>query len=276
MPTKLLPIFFAVYLVAAETGQHAVTLPDAIQWKAVGPGFSMSVLSGDPQAEGSPFVIRYKLAGGVRIAPHWHPVDEHLTVITGVFFMGIGDAMDEEKAQPMAAGSYCFVPKEMRHFAFAKAETVVQIHGIGPFKTLWVQGARVELPSGYRQWAVAKTLVVGPQSKLFSTRGGIHHYYANPQAVEGYRTGNFPDGSVIVDEGMLTTYTEGITVETEVRSLDVMVKDSRVHRATGGWGFEHFNGSGSSEGAGAEVRAACFSCHSGSKERDYVFSSFRK
>src|SRR5262245_3692923 len=101
------------------------TAPEAVKWTPTGPGLSMSVLSGDPKAEGSPFVIRLKLDDGVRIAPHWHPTDEHLTIVSGTFYMGMGDTMDEKQATPMVQGTYSLMPKEMHHYGFAKSETVV-------------------------------------------------------------------------------------------------------------------------------------------------------
>ena len=97
------------------------------------------MISGSPNTEGSPFVVRLKLANGVRVAPHWHPVDEHITVVTGTFYMGMGEKFDESLATEMPSGSYGLMPKEMRHFAWARGETIVQIHGVGPFKTYWVE-----------------------------------------------------------------------------------------------------------------------------------------
>src|SRR3954451_6435388 len=90
-----------------------------------------------------------------------------------------------------------------------------------------VQGADqavVPYPSGFRGWQHVKSIVVGPESPSFANRGGIHHYYANDKAAEGYRTGKFRDGSVIVDEGVFTKDGEGpakgITLEGERRSVE--------------------------------------------------------
>lgn len=117
---------------------HTVVAPGAIKWNALAAGQWVAVVSGSPNTEGSPFVIRIKLADGVKVAPHWHPVDEHITVVTGIFYMGMGEKFNESLANEMLAGSYGLMPKEMRHFAWAKGETIIQIHGIGPFKTYWV------------------------------------------------------------------------------------------------------------------------------------------
>src|SRR5689334_1908893 len=67
---------------------HRVIAPDGIAWEPLGPSTSVAVLSGSPRDEGSPFVLRVKLAPGAVVAPHWHPIDEHLTVVSGTLHMG--------------------------------------------------------------------------------------------------------------------------------------------------------------------------------------------
>lgn len=124
---------------AGESDGHVMVSPDEIKWNKMGPGSEFAVLSGDPQKEGSPFVLRLKYVDGSKIPPHWHPIDEQVTVISGTFFMGQGEKFDEGAAHEMKAGSYALMPKEVRHFAWVKGETVIQIHGIGPFKTFWVK-----------------------------------------------------------------------------------------------------------------------------------------
>jgi hypothetical protein len=137
----------------------------------------------------------------------------------------------------------------------------------------------VQFPHDYRSWQHVRTIVVGPENKSFATRGGIHHYYANKEAVEGYRTGRFPNGSVIVDEGVLTEDgagpMKGIVLEGHRRSLDVMVKNDRLYSDTGGWGFEHFEGQETAGQTDAKRRTACFECHANRKDHDYVFSAIR-
>jgi hypothetical protein len=136
--------------------------------------------------------------------------------------------------------------------------------------------APVVFPVEYRQWAVARSLVVGPENKNFANNGGFHHYYANEKAVEGFRTGHFPNGSVVVDERLEVRQEGGATFEGPRKSLAVMDKESTRYQSTGGWGFEVFAGEGQTQGAPASVRAACFSCHSQRKDHDFVFSEFRK
>jgi hypothetical protein len=122
---------------------HKTISPDAIQWTPVQsrPGSEIAVLSGNPAQEGAPFVLRIKLRNGIKVPPHWHPTDEHLTVMSGIFHIGTGEKLDQAAAQALPAGSYMMMPKEMRHFAWAEGETIIQLHGIGPFKTIWVNPA---------------------------------------------------------------------------------------------------------------------------------------
>ena len=96
------------------------------------------------------------------------------------------------------------------------------------------QSANVPYPTEYRSWAVVKTSLVGPQARNFATRGGFHQFYANDKAMEGYRTGKFPDGSVIVDEVVIAEEAQDVTAEKGRRSHDVMHKDGSRFQATGG------------------------------------------
>ena len=136
--------------------------------------------------------------------------------------------------------------------------------------------ARMPFPAEYRKWAVVKSLVVGPENRSFATNGGFHHYYANEKALEGFGTGHFPDGSVVVDERLELRQEAGVTFEGPRKSVAVMDKEVMRYQSTGGWGFDVFAGEDRTEGASASVRTACFSCHSQRKGHDFVFSEFRK
>ena len=129
-------------------------------------------------------------------------------------------------------------------------------------------------------WQHVKSIIIGPDHSTFANRGGIYHYYANGKGMEGYRTGKFPDGSVIVDEGVFTKDGEGpakgVVLEGKRRSVDVMVKNDQLYKETGGWGFESFARDDRTGKLQANGRAQCHSCHSKAKERDYVFSTVRK
>lgn len=137
-------------------------------------------------------------------------------------------------------------------------------------------GSEVPFPDGYRAWQHIKSVVIGPGSKSFDTEGGkIFHFYANPAAVDGYRVGKFPNGAIIVRETLHAIAGEGqsagVFTEGERTGLDVMAKDDRLYRDTGGWGFETFDKN--TNRAGEKARAQCYACHSKQKDRDFVFST---
>jgi hypothetical protein len=137
--------------------------------------------------------------------------------------------------------------------------------------------APVPYPDGYRNWTHVKSMVIQPGHPLAEAFGGIHHIYANKTALDGYRGGRFADGAVIVFD-LLEAKTGGNAVEEGARKVvGVMVRDSRRWAGTGGWGFEGFKGDSRTERAvGGNAAAACFACHTSQKERDYVFSGWRR
>jgi len=137
-------------------------------------------------------------------------------------------------------------------------------------------GNGVAYPKDYRKWAHVKSTLIGPQHAAFATNGGIHHFYANEKAREGYRTGKFRDGSVLIDDLLEVKESGGITSEGARRRVAVMAKDSERYRDSGGWGFEIFRGDQSDAVLTPEAKAACFACHAKQKDHDSVFSEFRK
>jgi quercetin dioxygenase-like cupin family protein len=85
--------------------------------------------------------MRLKLPDGYKIMPHTHPKVEHVTVISGTFNLGMGDKFDQASGREMPAGTFGHWPPGMKHFAWAKGETVVQLHGIGPWAINYVNPA---------------------------------------------------------------------------------------------------------------------------------------
>lgn len=126
---------------AQSTTEHKMVAPEAIKWGPLWPGSEMAVLSGDPTKEGEPFVLRIKVAAGGKVPPHWHPTDEHLTIIKGSLYVGKGEKLDESAGHRLTVGSYVFMPKQMPHFVWTKEDTIVQVHAIGPFKINWINPA---------------------------------------------------------------------------------------------------------------------------------------
>jgi anti-sigma factor ChrR (cupin superfamily) len=112
-----------------------------LKWTPLIKGCDLAAVQGNPDADGSNFVIRLRCTAGTQIPAHWHPTDENVTVMKGIFQVGMGDKFDQSKLLTMSVGSFASMPKEMRHYAFSKTDTIVQVHGVGPFKVIWVNPA---------------------------------------------------------------------------------------------------------------------------------------
>jgi quercetin dioxygenase-like cupin family protein len=104
------------------------------------PGAQLAVLAGDPFKTGE-YTVRLKMPNGYKIAPHWHPTDENVTVVSGAFKVGMGKTFDAAKMMTLPAGGFIVAPAKEPHFAEAKGETVVQVHGMGPFQLTYVNPA---------------------------------------------------------------------------------------------------------------------------------------
>jgi hypothetical protein len=159
----------------------------------------------------------------------------------------------------------------MRHVLFVSAIALASL-AASVFPS---PGDRIPFPDDYRQWTHVKSTLVGPQSASFASNGGYHHFYANAKAMEGYRTGTFADGSILVDDGLEAVDKAGVMVEGARRRLAVMVKDSRAFAGSSGWGFEWFPGDSRVGALSEDGRADCLACHKRAT-RDLVYSQFRK
>jgi quercetin dioxygenase-like cupin family protein len=118
--------------------------PTTIEWKtgpaALPPGARMAVLEGDPTKEG-PFVVRFQFPEGYHVPPHTHPKTERVTVISGALYLAAGEALDRGSAKNLPAGSFGYWPAGMKHTAWCEGETVIQLHGIGPWQINYVNPA---------------------------------------------------------------------------------------------------------------------------------------
>jgi quercetin dioxygenase-like cupin family protein len=122
---------------AHQPGEAAfrAVLPEQIVWQpfaAFPPSARLAVVVGDPSGPG-PYTIRVKVPDGVKLAPHRHPEDRVYTVISGVFYIGLGDRFDERRLTAYPPGSVVVLPGGTAHFHWAKSgEYVTQVSGIGP------------------------------------------------------------------------------------------------------------------------------------------------
>jgi anti-sigma factor ChrR (cupin superfamily) len=138
MRSGIIALAFLATLVTGAQHEEGIRLypADKIEWKdgpaSLPKGAKIAVLEGDPSKEG-PFVFRVKVPDGYRIPPHTHPKMERVTVISGIFNIGMGKSFDETKTSPMPAGTYGHWEPGMEHFVWTKGETIAQFHGIGPW-----------------------------------------------------------------------------------------------------------------------------------------------
>lgn len=97
------------------------------------PGLKRAVVSGDPSVVGAPYVIRLGFPDGYKFPPHWHPTPENVTVLRGTLLIAMGEKRDDAKLQRYTVGDYVWIDAKHPHFGGAIGETVVQLHGTGPF-----------------------------------------------------------------------------------------------------------------------------------------------
>jgi quercetin dioxygenase-like cupin family protein len=121
---------------------HSIKTPAELKWQegppSLPPGAQAAVLEGDPSKPG-PFTIRFKIPANYKIPPHWHPKAEHVTVLDGALYMGLGEVFDESAAQKLPVGGFAVMQIGTRHFAFTKEATIIQLHGMGPWGIQYVR-----------------------------------------------------------------------------------------------------------------------------------------
>ena len=119
---------------AQHVGHHAVVPLDTMK-----PGQWVEKVWGDPTKPGEPFVLRIHQDAGYITLPHVHPIDESITVVKGSWSMGMGRRFDPAGLELMETGAFGMAPKNMAHFALSSTETILQVHGIGPFTSTVVE-----------------------------------------------------------------------------------------------------------------------------------------
>lgn len=137
----LLLVFAASAASAQGQGPMALFPATELEWKDGPPslpkGAKIAVLEGDPSQPGM-FTMRLRFPDGFTVAPHWHTQTEHATVIAGVLHLGMGERFDRSAARKLVAGSFGYWPAGTRHFAWAEGETILQLHGQGPWTITYV------------------------------------------------------------------------------------------------------------------------------------------
>ena len=122
---------------AHQPGQDVFksVLSEDVNWKpfaAFPPSVRLAVIVGQP-SEAAAYTIRARVPLGVKLMPHRHPEDRVYTVISGVFYIGLGDQFDAATLQAYPPGSVIVLPGNTSHFHWAKSsDYVTQVTATGP------------------------------------------------------------------------------------------------------------------------------------------------
>ncbi len=128
------------------TARGAIVMPGSEQWMDIpaaalvgtpsvemGGTMKIAVLQGDPMTAGRAYTLRLSCTDGTKIAPHWHPTTENVTVIKGTFLLGMGAKWNDAAMKEIPVGGFASAPAQMRHYAQCKGDGVLQVNGIAPF-----------------------------------------------------------------------------------------------------------------------------------------------
>jgi hypothetical protein len=140
-----LSLALALTLLGASTGSaqmpgHTMVAPGDLKWidvPSLPAGAKLAVIQG-PLNEAVPFTMRIKLPANYQIPAHWHPAIEHVTVMSGTFNIGMGDKLDRSMTKALSVGSVAIMQPKTNHFVWTDQETIVQVHGVGPWAITYV------------------------------------------------------------------------------------------------------------------------------------------
>jgi quercetin dioxygenase-like cupin family protein len=126
--------------IAQNIPPHRMVLPSDLTWSDVPslpPGAKIAVIEG-PMNQAVPFTIRLKFPAGYVLPAHSHPAIERVTVLSGTFNMGTGDRFEKSRTHALPAGAIAIMQSGTNHFAWTSDETIVQLHGTGPWGITYV------------------------------------------------------------------------------------------------------------------------------------------
>jgi quercetin dioxygenase-like cupin family protein len=127
----------------AQHSGHTMVQPQDLKWTdvpSVPKGAKAAVIEG-PMSEAVAFTARLKFPANYRLPPHFHPAVERVTVLSGTFHMGLGEKFDQRKTHALGPGAVMIIQPKTPHFAWTGGETVIQIHGTGPWGLTYVNPA---------------------------------------------------------------------------------------------------------------------------------------
>jgi hypothetical protein len=139
-----LAVFLAFTITAVAADSPIIAGAKDVKWGPAPPtlpkGAMLAVLAGDPAGTG-PVSVRIKMPAGYKVAPHWHPTDEQVTVLTGTLSIGMGDVFDKKKGTAMHAGGFGVAPANMHHYAWTSTGATIQLNLMGPLQVNYVNPA---------------------------------------------------------------------------------------------------------------------------------------
>jgi quercetin dioxygenase-like cupin family protein len=141
--TAIVLALFATATWAQHSGQHQSVRTSDLKWVPVPSlpkGAQLAVIEG-PMSEAVPFTVRLKFPANYAIPPHTHPAVERVTVLSGTLHMGMGAKLDRHGSEPVGAGDMMIMQPGTAHFAWTRGETVVQLHGTGPWGITYLNAA---------------------------------------------------------------------------------------------------------------------------------------
>jgi hypothetical protein len=125
----------------APSAALIITSPRDLKWERVVPGAEIAVLSGDLKRAGSLYAIRIRLRDAFVTPPHWHPQDEHITVLQGTFLLGFGRRFDPRKLCALRPRTHAVVPKRKAALQPTTGHDPPRGARPGPFNTIYVNPA---------------------------------------------------------------------------------------------------------------------------------------
>jgi hypothetical protein len=143
LPLALALTLLGGFIASAQMPGHVMVAPEDLKWTDVTSlpaGAKLAVIEG-PLNEAVPFTMRIKLPANYQIPAHWHPAIEHVTVMSGTFNIGMGDKLDRSMTKALSTGSVAIMQPKMNHFVWTDQETIVQVHGVGPWAITYVNPA---------------------------------------------------------------------------------------------------------------------------------------
>lgn len=130
---------------AGQRAEHPMQTLENAQWgeapPLVPPGAKIVVLDGNPGGDGTPYAVWLKFPARYRIPPHSHPKAEHVTVLRGTLFLGMGEKFDQTAGKPLPVGGFTTMSTGMNHYAYTENEVVILLHGLAPIDFTYVNAA---------------------------------------------------------------------------------------------------------------------------------------